>query len=133
MWRYSQSTGRIWDPNGVPVAAGYSGAWDGKTPLGGPNDHRNRGRDQPLHKLGPIPVGTYDLGEAFDDTGGKGPVVMHLVPRVGNEMFGRSGFMVHGDRAPPHTGEASEGCIILNRPTREALAASPDRALQVVP
>jgi hypothetical protein len=130
MWRYEQNTGRMFRPDGIMLAAGYSGAWDGAA-VGGPNDHRNRSLDQGMHALGPIPVGTYDIGDAFDDVPGKGPVAAHLVPHPENAMFGRSGFMIHGDLSAPRSGQASEGCIILPRYAREAIADSDDRVLVV--
>jgi hypothetical protein len=46
-------------------------------------------------------------------------------------MFGRSGFLMHGDniRLP---GTASEGCIILPRDLREAIWNSADHTLEVI-
>lgn len=61
----------------------------------------------------------------------KGPVVMRLTP-VGHTPHGRAGFLIHGEsRANP--GNASEGCIILGRTTRESISASHDADLEVVP
>jgi hypothetical protein len=46
-------------------------------------------------------------------------------------MFGRSAFFIHGDsRTRP--GTASNGCIILSRPTRTAIDRSDDKVLVVV-
>lgn len=128
-WRWEQNTGRMFRPDGIMLAVGYSGHYDGGA-TGGPNDHRNRSLDQVLHALGPIPVGTYSIGTAFNDAGGKGPVAMHLNPDPANDMLGRSAFMIHGDSAS-HPGQASEGCIILPRNAREAIAADPCRVLIV--
>lgn len=128
-WRYEQNTGRMFRPDGSVIAIGYSGAWDG-IDAGGSNDHRNCSADQDIHATGPIPVGVYDIGDAFDDPH-KGSVAMHLTPRPENDMFGRSGFMIHGDLSPPRSGQASEGCIILNRTAREAIADSDDTVLTV--
>ena len=60
-----------------------------------------------------------------------GPYALALMPDSMNEMFERSGFMIHGDSlvAP---GTASEGCIIIPRDAREAMWESGDRHLQVV-
>lgn len=126
-WRYVQCTGKLYGADGALVASGYSGACDGTVA----GDHRNQVADESLEKIGPIPRGFYTIGPAFDDLHGKGPVVMRLAPDPGNQMFGRSGFMIHGDLAPPRAGQASEGCIILNRSAREAIAASPVRRLIV--
>ncbi len=57
-------------------------------------------------------------------------MVMALDPDPGNQMFGRDGFLIHGDNmAMNHT--ASEGCIILGRPIREQIADSADRVIVV--
>ncbi len=51
----------------------------------------------------------------------KGPFTIHLSPDQSNAMFGRGGFLVHGDNAEVnHT--ASEGCIIMPRLARIELA-----------
>jgi hypothetical protein len=45
-------------------------------------------------------------------------------------MFGRSGFLIHGDNAEMnHT--ASDGCIILSHDIREQIDESEDRVLIV--
>jgi hypothetical protein len=73
-------------------------------------------------RVGPIPQGWYTIGKFFDDLGGKGPVVAHLAADAGNRMYGRSGFMIHGDNARgDHS--ASEGCIIANHNLRLEIAA----------
>ena len=59
-----------------------------------------------------------------------GPVAMPLTPDPGNEMHGRSDFWIHGDN-PDMNQTASQGCIIMSRPTREAIAASECRELVV--
>jgi hypothetical protein len=118
-------------PDGGLLAFGYSGHWDGVLPTGGPNDHRNRSADQTLHALGPIPAGLYTIEPAFHDPH-KGPIAMHLTPHAENDMHGRSAFMIHGDLSPPRSGQASEGCVILNRVARQAIADSDVRVLEVV-
>lgn len=117
---YQQSTGRIW--RGAFAAAdkfeahGYSGQstqpWPlppGVLPLEG--EGRNRPNMQDKHNIGPIPRGCYTIGYPRDTTT-HGPYVMDLVPDQGVQTFGRSGFLIHGDKigAP---GTASQGCIIL--------------------
>ena len=54
-----------------------------------------------------------------------------MTPDPANEMFGRSGFLIHGDSLM-HPGCASRGCIVLARPSREAIAQSGDQDLEVV-
>jgi len=122
MWTYEQSTGNLTDPQGVILGHGYSG---NGADLDQPSD-----QNVPCH--GPIPQGEWTIGRFFDDPHGKGPLVAHLTPMAGTETFRRSGFMIHGDNASAnHT--ASEGCIILARALREAIMASNDRILQVIP
>lgn len=120
-WQYQQSTGNLTDPNGNQVGQGYSGHGDG---LDNP-------AQQTVHMIGPIPQGNWSIGAFFDDPGGKGPIVAHLMPMAGTDAFGREGFMIHGDNSlANHT--ASEGCIILGHSFRQMIAASPDKSLVVI-
>jgi Protein of unknown function (DUF2778) len=129
MWTYRQSDG-VLQHDGVYVATGYSGFEDGK----------NNPAMQDHMGLGPIPCGSYTIqvivdgdGQAVDYEGKKAPV-MRLVPDAGNQMFGRSGFLIHGDSisAP---GTASHGCVIEGHDIRETIAQNAedgDNQLQVV-
>jgi hypothetical protein len=117
-WRYAQATGWL-AHDGENVAEGYSGAGEGK----------NNPAQQDVHNIGPIPVGQYTIGEP-SDTKTHGPYVLHLTPDPANEMFGRSGFLIHGDSVV-HPGTASEGCIIMPRTVREKIWVSADRDLVV--
>lgn len=91
-------------------------------------------RDNPLavhvHDLGPIPPGAYNLG-TVEESGAHGPLAIHLLPCSGTEMFGRSGFLVHGDSIA-HPGDASHGCVIAPRELREQMAQGTDRLLVVI-
>jgi hypothetical protein len=120
MWIYAVRSGRLFQ-NDVYKATGYSGSGTAK----------NDPTQQYKHNLGPIPVGVYLIGKAIETTASHGPVVMPLTPVAYSETFGRSAFMIHGNsiRAP---GSASHGCVILNRPIREEIAASMDRLLVVL-
>lgn len=122
---YDISTGEftIWeDPDDGGVercifsTCGYSGM--GKS--------RNRPGDTHLVGRGPIPVGKYYL--ELVRRSGLAPPVFHLVASRGNQMFGRSGFLIHGDN-PTH--DASRGCIILWRSAREAIAEFAPKVLEV--
>lgn len=84
-----------------------------------------------VHNKGPIPPGLYTI-EAPVDTKTHGPFVMWLTPDPRNEMHGRSAFGIHGDSVV-HPGTASEGCIVTDRHTREAIHKSADINLEVVP
>jgi hypothetical protein len=120
MWTYSQSTGELTNPSGIILGVGYSGQGEGL----------NNPAKQDVPDVGPIPQGQWSIGEFFDDLGGKGPVVAHLIPAEGTETFRRSGFLIHGDnKAVNHT--ASHGCIILTRTIRQIVRASEDRTLEV--
>lgn len=107
-WLYIQSTGQLYRPDGSFCADGYSG--------------RAEGLDNPalenVKDEGPIPAGLYRIGIVDEE---KGPFTIHLSPDQSNAMFGRSGFLVHGDNAEVnHT--ASEGCIVMPRLARVELA-----------
>lgn len=119
MWVYVQSTGEL-IRDGDVVAQGYSGHGDGK----------NNPAMQNVRQVGPIPCGFYDIGDPVD-TISHGPFVLPLEPNPENEMFGRSGFRIHGD-SKEHPGEASIGCIIMPRPVRERVHQSGDTVLKVV-
>lgn len=124
MWTWKQSTGELNfvadDPVGYTQSTGYSGYGQGK----------NNPAMQAMPDVGPIPCGMYTIGPAFFDSE-KGPCVMALVPDPANEMFGRGGFLIHGDSIED-PGFASHGCVILDHATRETIAVSSDRRLQVV-
>jgi len=119
MWTYKQSSG-VLDYDGAIVGVGYSGAPDGK----------NDPLMQDVPRVGPIPRGLYTISVPFDSPS-HGPCAMHLIPDAGNEMFGRSGFLMHGDSIE-RPGCASEGCIIMQRAVRDRVAGSADKRLLVV-
>jgi hypothetical protein len=124
-WRYEQKTGRLLhyendEATAERVAIGYAGAGEGK----------NNPAMQDVQNVGPLPVGKYTIGEP-SDTKTHGPYVLHLTPDPENEMFGRSGFLIHGDSVV-QPGTASEGCMIFSRTVRERVWDSGDRQLEVV-
>jgi len=123
MWKYEQSTGRLFDDAGALVATGYSGF----------GADRNQPADESVANLGPIPAGQYSIGtpECVKAPGPHGPYVLRLTPAPTNNMFGRDGFLIHGDSVE-HPGTASHGCIIMPREIREAIAQSNDHDLNVV-
>lgn len=119
-WLYGQADGKL-IRNGQLAGVGYSGLGAGK----------NNPTMQSVKGVGPIPQGVYRIGDPFDSEE-HGPFALPLAPDAANQMFGRAGFLIHGDSIE-HPGAASEGCIILPRLVREAIAASGDRGLQVFP
>jgi hypothetical protein len=120
VWLYQQKTGKMLKPTGELLATGYAGFGAGK----------NDPDMQTVRDIGPIPQGTYYIG-APRDTPTHGPFVLPLTPDESNKMFGRAGFLIHGDSVE-HPGEASKGCIILPRSARNAIAASDCKVLKVV-
>jgi hypothetical protein len=119
-WLYEQSTGRMYAADGSVAGVGYSGAGDCK----------NNCKTQAVHNEGPIPTGSYRIGQPID-TITHGPFVLPLTPDPTNQMFGRYGFLIHGDSVV-NPGTASEGCIIMSRDVRNAIAESRDWELKVV-
>lgn len=124
-WTYSQTGRQLTDPNGTVVGSGYSGHDEGY------NNHDAQAEKD----VGPTPVGTYAIGPSFRHPVA-GPVTMRLTPSADTNVFGRDGFMIHGDSAehaanPTPQNSFSHGCIILSRPLRESIDASADRTIVV--
>ncbi|HWG19170.1 MAG TPA: tlde1 domain-containing protein [Terracidiphilus sp.] len=120
MWSYQQTAGELFDNDGNLTGTGYSGSPEGK----------NDPSKQCIPDVGPIPRGSYTIGQPFSSSA-HGPFVLPLDPDPANDMCGRSGFLIHGDSIE-HPGAASEGCIIMPRPVRESVWNSGDRLLTVV-
>jgi len=120
MWKYQISTGILTAPDGEIEGHGYSGA----------PQYRNDTSAVAIHNEGPLPPGLYKIGKAFNHPT-KGPLCMELIPNPLNNMFGRSGLLIHGDSIK-HPGTASEGCIIQGRSARLAISLSDDDDLEVV-
>ena len=119
MWTYDQSSGQIFH-DGKIVGTGYAGNGEGK----------NNPALQQVPNVGPIPRGSYRIGPPHD-TPNHGPFVLALTEDPANEMFGRAGFLIHGNSIK-EPGTASHGCIILARALREKIYLSDDRMLEVV-
>lgn len=119
MWTYTQKTGWL-SKSGKNLYQGYSGSPAGK----------NKPQMEDQHNIGPIPTGNYKVGGPRN-TDTHGPYVLPLTPDPKNIMFGRAGFLIHGDNVN-HPGTASEGCIILPRGARELIHQSGDWDLEVV-
>lgn len=104
---YSQRDGTFAVVNGdwfAPLFAGSAG--------------REAGRNSPEHQceknVGPLPVGYYRM-RIVDHPRFAAPAI-RLDPEAEIEMCGRSGFYIHG-------GTHSEGCILLGKRERDAVAA----------
>jgi hypothetical protein len=122
MWTYEQASGEIFNAAGELVATGYSGFGPGK----------NAPAWQDHHDVGPIPCGTYTIGAPMcvKVAGPHGLFVLPLTPDPSNRMWGRAGFLIHGDSIS-HAGSASHGCIIQSIAVRRVIAASGDNRLTV--
>jgi hypothetical protein len=120
MWTWVQQSGELLNSDGKVLAKGYSGMGIAK----------NDPSAQQVPDMGPIPQGKYTVYPPVDSQS-HGPYAMHLMPETDNEMFGRAGFMIHGDSLE-HPGFASDGCIILPRAAREAIWQSDDHDLLVI-
>ena len=119
MWIYEIVNGRLSRDNAL-LTSGYSGA------SGSVNDPTKTN----LGFVGPIPEGQYTMAQPVD-TEEHGPYAIALIPDPANQMFGRYGFMMHGDSLQ-HPGQASDGCIIIARFAREYCWNSEDHQLKVV-
>ena len=126
-WIYHQKTGGLHHDKKL-VGIGWSGHGPGK----------NTPALQNLPKMGPIPRGTYTIGQPFDYHStkthhGTGPYSMRLTPDKGNTMFGRDGFLIHGPSMDPKRyGQESDGCVILTPALRHSIGSSTDHVLEVV-
>lgn len=123
---YVQSTGRLYlhtegeNPALKSLGSGYSGH----------PPYVNEPEAEALIARGPIPRGDYRLIGPFDHVR-LGKIILHLEPEKGNDMRGRSGFLIHGDNSFGNR-SASHGCIVLKRSIREAIVASGARKFRVV-
>lgn len=123
MLTYTQSTGLLIDKGGVlgHTFQCYSGAGVGK----------NNPALQAIKNVGPLPCGIYDIGELLLESE-HGPYAIRLLPRPENKMFGRAGFMLHGDSIE-HPGCASEGCICLSPKASRQIVYESKQSIEVVP
>lgn len=122
MWTFESTTGLVFDLNNNPVAVGYAGHGDGV----------NNPLLQNVKDVGPLPEGLYSMGP-LQDHGELGKDVIQLIPHDENEMYGRSGFFIHGDEIlHPNEHLASDGCMIVNHAGRLLMGQSNDHVLRVV-
>lgn len=118
-WLYAITSTEM-SEDGIVAGKGYSGHGIYK------NDPS--ATDKP--DLGPLPIGNYTIGPPFTHPT-KGPLVMRLSPEPENVMYGRCGFLIHGDSIKD-PGNASNGCIILSHSIRQQMADSDDNDLTVI-
>jgi hypothetical protein len=125
MWKFEQVSGKLFDPNGVLAGLGYAGGDTGKR-----LDGVNNPALQSIKDVGPLPCGLYTFQTPILESH-LGKFAIPLIPDSTNIMYNRGNFFVHGDLISGSPHSASEGCIILPRPTRNAMWASPDHLLLV--
>lgn len=116
---FSQSTGVL--TLGAIKATGYAGHGDGKS----------NPAMQNVPNVGPLPRGWYTVDLQPFQHPRCGAYCLRLDPDESNEMFGRGGFLIHGDSCE-HPGQASHGCIVVGPETRRAIVATGESRLQVV-
>ena len=121
-WTYEQSTGRLIDPTGTLQGKGYSGQ----------PPHDNDPNSQFIPNMGPIPEGMWQAVELIPESVKHGPFVIRLEPYPQTQTFGRSGFLMHGERIEPPPGLASDGCIVISPDVRHLFWDSTDHDLEVV-
>lgn len=121
-WTWVIDEGALLTPAGLLMAYGYSGA----------HPHVNDPSAIQIPNVGPIPVGFFRKGKAYDDPE-TGPDTIPLTPLPGTEMYGRFGFKMHGDSIA-HAGlqMASKGCIVDAVFARRRFDESPIDILEVV-
>lgn len=123
-WEYIIKTHTLRQNGKKLTSVAYSGKGVGK----------NNPEMQSVENIGPIPVGKYQIGPAYNHSQLNrkkklGEVVMDLDP-VDHSAYKRTAFRIHGDSSK-HPGEASDGCIVLGREFRVAISASGDTDLRV--
>lgn len=102
-YTYSQSAHRF-------SGAAYDGTWIDTAGCcsGQSGSCRNNPSCQCQVSVGPLPQGTYSLGNMFTYKGMS--YCYELYPSSSNNMCGRSGFLIHGGDC---SGNPSEGCIVI--------------------
>jgi len=125
-WTFEIATGKLFDQGGNLVETGYSGGNCGQDLAGVNNPNMCN-----TPKVGPIPTGIYTRGTAVEHSQ-LGAFAIPLIPDPANEMYGRSGFYMHGDTQACNK-SASEGCIIVGPVARHTFYSSTDDTIQVIP
>lgn len=119
-WTYSQRTGEL-KHNARIITIGYAGRGLGY----------NNPKMENLANIGPLPKGKYTIIELIESHRTTGKYSLRLLPASNNKMYGRSGFLIHGDNNK-RNGTASHGCIILKLVYRKQIWESNDRQLEVI-
>ncbi len=108
----------------------HNGEYKFSAMYAGAEGYKNDHQFEKLSGKGPLPRGKYLItGKPFKHPRA-GQYTLRLTPYPGNTMYGRSGFLIHGD-SNEHPGEASNGCIVLAPGFRHEIYESGDRELIV--
>lgn len=100
------------------------------TPYSGHGVGLNNPAEIPTHNIGPLPLGVWGIGEWFDHPH-LGKMVAALTPIDVPNLYGRSGFFIHGDNSL-HNHSASNGCLVLDHNVRKAVKDSVATRLTVI-
>lgn len=85
-----------------------------------------------VSKVGPLPRGKYHISHDVETSAKHGPYILRLTPFPENEMYGRSGFLLHGLKKE-HPELSSEGCICASPVKyRQQIHESGDDIMEVV-
>ena len=120
-WLYDRKTGTMRTPSGGAIRGCYSGHGAGL----------NNVAYEAVHNVGPLPAGTYRIERPEAPITHLGPLAMRLTPDPLNDMFGRSGFFIHGDNHEMDY-TASDGCIVAPWFLRDSISRSNVTKLVVV-
>lgn len=118
-WFFTQRDGILYDDQNMLRGRGYAGRDAGK----------NNPEMENVKGIGPLPHGTYTGTQLFEKHPTVGAYAILLTPdaetRARILTYGRNpdSFFMHGD-SQEHPGLASHGCIVQQRPIREAFWAS---------
>lgn len=118
---YHNSTGRLVCTNAAGTTVvdetGYAGTGAG----------RNNPAMDNVPNVGPIPSGNYTVGTGHAG-GHTGPQTLNVDANAGTDTHGRDLFRIHGNNA---RNDASQGCIIMGRTTRDTISNAGGASLTV--
>ncbi len=80
---------------------------------------------------GPLPQGSYTIGPLQNNVTSTGTVLpdsMRLIPDPSNDMFERSGFLIHGGNMKDRS--SSQGCIVAPRDCLITIGSSNDKVFE---
>jgi hypothetical protein len=133
-WTFERAAGKILTPQGHVAGMAYAGHGEARNNPAMEGEHGAMAMGV-ITAGGPLPAGTYTMTELVLMHPKTGPYSIRLKPDEATRAHilslkrGPDSFLIHGNNA---TNDASEGCIISNRATREIMWKSEDHQLRVV-